>query len=61
MKLAPTRDGGIGCANAWTRSAADILTDLQVDPLLGLSSREAVNRRRRFGPVVEKLVTLDER
>jgi hypothetical protein len=50
MNMASTPDGGVGCANAWTRSAAEALTDLQVDPLLGLSTRDAVNRRRRFGP-----------
>jgi len=40
---------GIRCDNAWTKSTAETLTDLYVDPLLGLSTAEAESRQRQFG------------
>ena len=50
MTTVLTPDGGVGCDTAWSKSAADALTGLQVDPLLGLQTGEVMNRRRRFGP-----------
>lgn len=41
--------GDIGCAAAWSKSTADALRELEVDPLIGLGSGEAERRRRRFG------------
>ncbi len=40
---------GIRCDTAWSRSAAETLTDLDVDPLLGLSNAEVESRQRQFG------------
>lgn len=50
MNTALTPEGGIGCATAWHKSATETLADLQVDPLLGLKTSEALARRRNFGP-----------
>jgi Ca2+-transporting ATPase len=48
--MVQTPDGRFGCDSAWSKSAAEALAGLEVDPLLGLNSDEVVNRRRRFGP-----------
>ncbi len=47
--MSPTSAGGIGCDTAWTKSVAQTLADLQVDPLLGLKTSEAESRQRQFG------------
>ncbi len=47
--MAPTSASGVGCDTAWISSAAETLTDLDVDPLLGLSTAEVASRQRQFG------------
>ena len=47
--MAPTSAGGSGCETAWTKSAAETLTDFHVDPLLGLGTAEVESRQRQFG------------
>ncbi len=47
--MSPTSAGGVGCDTAWTKSVAEALADLRVDPLLGLKTSEVESRRRQFG------------
>lgn len=47
--MSPTSVGGVGCDTAWTKSVAEALADLRVDPLLGLKTSEVESRRRQFG------------
>ena len=47
--MSPTSVGGVGCDTAWTKSVAEALADLRVDPLLGLKTSEIESRRRQFG------------
>ena len=47
--MAPTSASRLGCDTAWIKSAAETLTDLDVDPLLGLSTAEVASRQRQFG------------
>jgi Ca2+-transporting ATPase len=50
MTMGPTRGKEGDPAVAWSQSAARVLADLEVDPLLGLTSSAVAIRRRRFGP-----------
>jgi Ca2+-transporting ATPase len=48
--MGPTMGKEGNPAAAWNQSTARVLADLEVDPLLGLTSAAAAIRRRRFGP-----------
>jgi Ca2+-transporting ATPase len=47
--MPPTSAGRVGCDAAWTKSAAETLADLHVDPLLGLRTADVESRQRQFG------------
>ena len=49
MGESPTITGGAVCESAWSRSAAEVLDELQVDPLLGLDTADVESRRRQYG------------
>lgn len=49
MSESPTIPGGAVRDSAWARTTAEVLDELQVDPLLGLRTADVQSRRRQYG------------